>query len=116
MSRGAISVAPLLQFPFPNVDDDFSKLAESAPKQAIANGLTAAFRADDTPAFAYMVVDLFTHFDVSQRAGFLTVWQPQSALQGKASLMVINWSAMRIWRRSASSASPRINATLPYCR
>jgi hypothetical protein len=61
---------------FPTIKDHFSKLVDHAPKQAIATGLAAVFRAEDTPAFAQMVVDLFEHSDALRRAGVLTVLVP----------------------------------------
>lgn len=58
---------------FPHIYSDFRTLAECVSPQVIANGLATLFRADDTPTFAQLVVDLFKHSDAFQRAGLLTV-------------------------------------------
>ncbi len=43
----------------------------SASPQSLANGLAAAFRSDQTPAFPSMLSDLFGNSDGQQRAGLL---------------------------------------------
>ncbi len=53
------------------VDDDFDQLAQNAPNSAIADGLSAAFRSDQTPAFGQMVSQMFGNADGQQRAGIL---------------------------------------------
>lgn len=53
------------------VDDDFDQLAQNAPNSAIADGLAAAFRSDQTPAFGQMVSQMFGNADGQQRAGIL---------------------------------------------
>ncbi len=54
-----------------NVDNDFDQLAQNAPNSAIADGLAAAFRSDQTPAFGQMVSQMFGNADGQQRAGIL---------------------------------------------
>lgn len=49
---------------------DFAKVAESAPPSALSGGLSAAFRAGNTP-FGEMVSQLFAQSDATQRAGIL---------------------------------------------
>src|SRR5438477_120471 len=71
---------------FPNIEDDFTTLTDRAPKKAIENGLIAAFRDENTRAFADMVVDLFTHSDAPQRAGLLMVLVPYISRESKTVL------------------------------
>ena len=53
--------------------DDFSQLAQHAPPSAIADGLAAAFRSDETPAFGQMAAQLFNNSNGQQRAGILNM-------------------------------------------
>jgi hypothetical protein len=53
------------------VHDDFDQLAGAAPQSAIANGLAAAFRSDQTPAFGSMLGQLFGQSNGSQRSSIL---------------------------------------------
>ena len=54
-----------------NVQDDFDQLAQNAPPSAVADGLAAAFRSEETPPFPSMVSQLFDRSDGQQRAGIL---------------------------------------------
>ncbi|HEY9283342.1 MAG TPA: hypothetical protein VIP46_07805 [Pyrinomonadaceae bacterium] len=54
-----------------NVQDDFDQLARNAPPSAVADGLAAAFRSEETPPFPSMVSQLFDRSDGQQRAGIL---------------------------------------------
>jgi hypothetical protein len=53
------------------VHDDFDQLAGAAPQSALANGLAAAFRSDQTPAFGTMLGQLFGQSNGAQRSGIL---------------------------------------------
>ena len=53
------------------VHDDFDQLAQHAPSSALADGLAAAFRSDQTPAFGQMAAQLFSNANGQQRAGLL---------------------------------------------
>jgi hypothetical protein len=53
------------------VHDDFDQLAQTAPPSALADGLAAAFRSNQTPAFGQMVGQLFGNANGQQRAGIL---------------------------------------------
>jgi len=53
------------------VDDDFDQVAQVAPQPALADGLSAAFRSDQTPEFGQMTANLFGNSDPQQRAGLL---------------------------------------------
>jgi hypothetical protein len=52
-------------------EDDFAQVAQHAPSTAVAQGVTEAFRSDQTPPFAQMVSQLFGRSDPNQRAGLL---------------------------------------------
>jgi hypothetical protein len=53
------------------VHDDFDQFAQAAPQSAVADGLAAAFRSDDTPPFPQMLGQLFGQSNGQQRAGIL---------------------------------------------
>lgn len=53
------------------VDDDFDQLAQNAPPSALADGLSAAFRSDQTPDFGQMAANLYSNSGGQQRAGIL---------------------------------------------
>lgn len=53
------------------VEDDFDQLAQNAPQGELANGLAAAFRSDQTPAFGQMVSRMFANGNGQQRASLL---------------------------------------------
>jgi hypothetical protein len=53
------------------VDNDFDRFARQAPPEAISEGLSAAFRSDQTPEFPLMASQLFGRGTGSQRAGML---------------------------------------------
>ena len=53
------------------VHDDFDKFAQAAPQSAVADGLAAAFRSDQTPPFPQMLGQLFGQSNGQQRAGIL---------------------------------------------
>jgi hypothetical protein len=51
--------------------DDFDRVAQSAPRTDVAQGVTQALRSDQTPPFSQMVGQLFNNGDSGQRAGML---------------------------------------------
>ncbi|MCA1592171.1 MAG: hypothetical protein LC754_05875 [Acidobacteria bacterium] len=53
------------------VHDDFDQFAQAAPQSAIADGLSAAFRSDQTPPFGQMLGQLFGQSNGQQRASIL---------------------------------------------
>jgi hypothetical protein len=58
--------------PPPSTQEDFSKVAETAPQSHLAGGLAEAFRSDQTPPFPEMIGKLFSQSNGQQRAGILT--------------------------------------------
>jgi hypothetical protein len=66
------------------VNDDFDRIAQSAPTSALADGLAAAFRSDQTPDFGQMTGHLFSNSSVYQRASIL------NTLIGAAGPMILS--------------------------
>jgi hypothetical protein len=54
-----------------NAEQHFDQVAESAPRNVIAEGLAAAFRSDQTPAFGNLLGNLFSQSSGEQKAGIL---------------------------------------------
>jgi hypothetical protein len=52
-------------------ENDFEQVAQNAPQADLAQGVTQAFRSDQTPPFPQMVGQLFGQSDSGQRAGML---------------------------------------------
>lgn len=57
--------------PAPDVNAHFDQVAQAAPSNVIADGLAAAFRSNQTPAFGQMLSTLFTNSNADQKAGML---------------------------------------------
>lgn len=71
---------------FPNILEDFSELAKTAPAEAIAEGLSAALQSDETASFGDLVADLFLRSDADQRAGLLNILVEHISGSSKAAL------------------------------
>jgi len=54
-----------------NVNEHFDQVAQAAPPNSIAEGIAAAFRSDQTPAFGQMLSGLFGQSTGEQKAGML---------------------------------------------
>lgn len=54
-------------------EEDFDQVTRAAPRPALADGIAAAFRSDQTPPFPQMVGQLFRQSDGTQRAGLLNM-------------------------------------------
>lgn len=52
--------------------EHFDQVAQTAPRGIIAEGLAAAFRSNQTPAFGKLVGTLFSHSNGEQKAGILS--------------------------------------------
>jgi hypothetical protein len=52
-------------------EEGYGQAAREAPPEVVADGLSQAFRSDQTPAFPQMVANLFGRSDPNQRAGLL---------------------------------------------
>jgi len=55
------------------VNEDFDRFAQAAPPDALADGLSAAFRSDQTPPFPQMASQLFGRASGAQRANILNM-------------------------------------------
>lgn len=51
--------------------DDFDRVAQNAPPDVLARGVTGALRSDQTPPFPQMVSQMFGQSNPNQRAGML---------------------------------------------
>lgn len=56
----------------PDVHAHFDSVAQAVPKDTLAQGISAAFNSDQTPAFGQMVGNLFGQSDPGQKAGILS--------------------------------------------
>jgi uncharacterized protein YbjQ (UPF0145 family) len=54
-----------------SIHDDFDQFAQAAPQSAVADGLAAAFRSEQTPPFGNMLGQLFGQSNGVQRASIL---------------------------------------------
>lgn len=52
-------------------EDDFDRVAQEAPRSAVAHGVTQALRSDQTPPFPQMVGQMFGQSNPNERAGML---------------------------------------------
>lgn len=57
--------------PTEQVKQDYGQVAQHAPADAVSDGLSAAFRSDQTPPFAEMVGKLFGNANPQQQSGML---------------------------------------------
>jgi hypothetical protein len=55
------------------VHDDYDRVAQAAPRDALSDGLAAAFRSDQTPPFARMASQMFGRSAGGQRATILNL-------------------------------------------
>jgi len=53
------------------VEQDFDDIAQNSPHEDLRDGLSQAFRSDQTPPFGNMVSQLFSQADTHQRTGML---------------------------------------------
>jgi hypothetical protein len=57
--------------PAPDVHAHFDQVAQAAPTSVIAEGLTASFNSDKTPAFGQMLSTLFNNSTGDQKVGMI---------------------------------------------
>ena len=62
---------PSVQADQPQVEQDFDHIAQNAEPEILEQGLSHAFRSDQTPPFGNMVGQMFGQADSGQRAGML---------------------------------------------
>jgi hypothetical protein len=79
------------------VNEDFDRFAQAAPREAVAEGLSAAFRSDRTPPFPQMASQMFGRAGGGQRATIL------NTLLATVGPMVLQQILARRQRGAASS-------------
>jgi hypothetical protein len=92
-----------------NPHEDFSKVAQSAPRDVTADALAHVFRSDQTPGFAHMVSSLFQESNPDQRAGLLNRLCsaiPASTLAGIPGLGQLAQGGQNVTPQQASQVSP----------
>jgi membrane protease subunit (stomatin/prohibitin family) len=52
-------------------EEDFERVTQAAPREAVAHGVTQALRSDQTPPFPQMVGQMFGQSNPNQQAGML---------------------------------------------
>lgn len=55
----------------PQVEQDFDDVAGHAPHEHLKEGVSEAFRSDQTPPFGNMIAQLFSQGDAGQRTGMI---------------------------------------------
>ena len=92
----------------------FDQAAQAAPSGALAGGLAAMFKSDQTEAIGQLVGQLFAHSDPQQRAGalnqILATLGPvaASALAGGALGKVLSPGATSVTADQAAALSPEV--------
>lgn len=81
-----------------NVEQDFNQVYQAAPNPTVAEGLSAAFRSNQTPAFGNMFGQMFGQAGGQQRAGMLNM------LLAAAGPMVLQQVMSRMGNRGGATA------------
>jgi hypothetical protein len=68
---GEPATAAAAAAPAEQLKQDYGQVAQHAPAEAVGDGLSAAFRSDQTPPFAEMVGKLFGNANPQQQSGML---------------------------------------------
>lgn len=55
----------------PRVEQDFDDVASNSPHEYLRDGVSEAFRSDQTPPFSNMVAQMFSQGDAGQRTGMV---------------------------------------------
>ncbi len=100
--------------PAPDVHAHFDQVAQAAPPNVLAEGLTAAFNSDRTPAFGQMLSTLFNNSSGEQKAGvvnqLLSSVNPSALAQifGGAGLASLVGSGAKLSPDQAQKVSPQV--------
>ncbi len=92
--------------------DDFDRVAQQAPQEEVARGVTQALRSDQTPPFPQMVGQLFGNSNPDQRAGMLNQLLSSvgpsllSSVAGGALGNILGGGQARVTPEQASQLSP----------
>jgi hypothetical protein len=97
-----------------NVGEHFDQVAQAVPQGAIAEGLSSAFRSDQTPAFGSLIGNLFGQSNGDQKAGVLNnllgALGPSalSQIAGGGALASLLGGAKEITPEQAQNVSPEV--------
>jgi hypothetical protein len=98
-----------------NATEHFDQVAQSAPQSAIAEGISAAFHSDQTPAFGNLVSTLFSQSSGDQKAGILNhlvaAVGPGTLAQlagGGALASLLGGGSAQVTPQQAESVSPEL--------
>lgn len=97
-----------------NVGEHFDQVAQAVPQGAIAEGLSSAFRSDQTPAFGSLIGNLFGQSNGDQKAGVLNnllgALGPSalSQIAGGGALASLLGGAKEITPEQAQNVSPEL--------
>jgi hypothetical protein len=98
--------------PHADVHEHFDQVAQAAPQGLIGQGLAAAFRSDQTPAFSNMLGSLFNQSNGEQKAGMLNQLLASAgpgalaALGGGGLASFLQGGAKQITPEQAAQVSP----------
>jgi hypothetical protein len=84
--------------------EDFQRVAQAAPKDVVASGLSEAFRSEKTPAFPQMLASMFGQSNPNQQAGLLN--KLLTALGPEAASMIPGVSSPNVTPQQASQITP----------
>jgi hypothetical protein len=87
-----------------NPHEDFQRVAQAAPKEVVASGLSEAFRSEKTPAFPQMLASMFGQSNPNQQAGLLN--KLLTALGPEAASMIPGVSSPNVTPQQASQITP----------
>lgn len=98
-----------------NATEHFDQVAQTAPPNAIAEGLSAMFKSNQTPAFGSMVGNLFNGSNGEQKAGMLNQLiasvGPSTVAQmagGGVLASLLGGGASQITPQQAQNVSPEV--------
>jgi hypothetical protein len=98
-----------------NATEHFDQVAQTAPPNIIAEGLSAAFHSDQTPAFGNMVSSLFGQSNGEQKAGMINQLiasvGPGTLAQlagGGALASLLSGGATQVTPQQAQNISPEV--------
>jgi len=95
--------------------EHFDQVAQAAPQNVVAEGVAAAFRSDQTPAFGNLIGNLFSHSSGEQKAGILNHLLasvgPAALAQvagGALSTRLLGSAAQQVTPDQAQAVSPEV--------
>ena len=100
-----------------DVHQHFEAVAQAAPQDVLAQGISAAFQSNQTPAFGQMVANLFGQSSPEQKAGMLnqmlaSAGPSVTALLASKGLSGLAGSLGQVSSQAASQVSPDVIAEI----